>query len=293
MTEEEFDKRVLKGDQLWILDDMVLDLSNFMDAHPGGVFVLAQNIGRDISKFFYGAYSLDGNIGRPGSNKAGPYVHSNIARKIANQYAIAVLDKKSSSNVYGIRHSDTKPYNKTTCCYQFNSENRSDIPIHYPELETLGKHFLVRSNGLNGVPITSKGRILRRHYTITNCMRGSTYQALLDCINQEMNAIPDGHLEKTGGSVACTIKNYNLQNGLSHRFFDDQKREESFHITGPMGKGLLLTNQSEGLHIAFGAGTGVLVFMDLVARLVLQSVGAIPKEQCLSPNFKLILFASF
>jgi hypothetical protein len=36
-----------------------------------------------------------------------------------------------------------------------------------------------------------------------------------------------------------------------------------------MGKGLMLNQYSKGLHIAFAAGTGVLVFIDLVARLIL------------------------
>jgi len=44
-----------------ILDEMVLDLAPFIDHHPGGKFSLVQNIGRDISKFFYGGYSLENN----------------------------------------------------------------------------------------------------------------------------------------------------------------------------------------------------------------------------------------
>jgi cytochrome b involved in lipid metabolism len=40
-----------------ILDDMVLDLSSFIEVHPGGKTVLMDNIGRDVSKFFYGAYA--------------------------------------------------------------------------------------------------------------------------------------------------------------------------------------------------------------------------------------------
>jgi cytochrome b involved in lipid metabolism len=38
---------------------MVLDVSRFMEEHPGGKFSLEHNIGRDISKFFYGAYQLE------------------------------------------------------------------------------------------------------------------------------------------------------------------------------------------------------------------------------------------
>jgi cytochrome b involved in lipid metabolism len=56
MTEEKFEEEILKGKRLWILDDMVLDLTYYMPNHPGGAFLLEQNIGRDISKFFYGGY---------------------------------------------------------------------------------------------------------------------------------------------------------------------------------------------------------------------------------------------
>jgi hypothetical protein len=37
-----------------------------------------------------------------------------------------------------------------------------------------------------------------------------------------------------------------------------------------MGKGLGLSNKSEGNHVAFSAGTGILVFIDLVVRLILS-----------------------
>ena len=46
--------------------------------------------------------------------------------------------------------------------------------------------------------------------------------------------------------------------------------EEMFNIKGPMGRGLDI--QSSGLHIAFCAGTGVLVFLDLVAHLLMRNV---------------------
>lgn len=45
--------------------------------------------------------------------------------------------------------------------------------------------------------------------------------------------------------------------------------KDFYEIKGPMGKGLGLTAESKGKHIAFAAGTGVLVFVDLVARIAL------------------------
>lgn len=73
---------------------------------------------------------------------------------------------------------------------------------------------------------------------------------------------------------------------------------EAFYIKGPMGKGLQM--QSEGMHVAFCAGTGVLVFLDLVAHLLVlnafQATGkGLPEEMSsfYSSGFKLRLYASF
>jgi len=56
---KDFQERVKNGEKLVVLDDMVLDVSSFINNHPGGNFSLTHNIGKDISKFFYGGYSLE------------------------------------------------------------------------------------------------------------------------------------------------------------------------------------------------------------------------------------------
>ena len=55
---------------------MVLDVNEYMEEHPGGSFLLEHTIGGDISKFFYGGYSLDGNLNSDSVN----HFHSNVAR---------------------------------------------------------------------------------------------------------------------------------------------------------------------------------------------------------------------
>ena len=42
-----------------ILDDLVLNVEDFFLYHPGGKFLLQQTLGRDISKYFHGGYSLE------------------------------------------------------------------------------------------------------------------------------------------------------------------------------------------------------------------------------------------
>jgi cytochrome b involved in lipid metabolism len=56
MNLDDFKMKISNGEKLVILDDMVLDVSKYMVNHPGGKFVIEYNIGKDISKFFYGGY---------------------------------------------------------------------------------------------------------------------------------------------------------------------------------------------------------------------------------------------
>ncbi len=72
-----------------------------------------------------------------------------------------------------------------------------------------------------------------------------------------------------------TVKNYTKANGLSKRI--NEVPGEIYDIKGPMGKGLLIKKQ--GVHIAFTAGTGVLVFLDLVAHLARKAFGEVSPEE--------------
>jgi len=54
MTQEDFNELVADGHMLVILDELVLDVGGWISRHPGGRFVIKQNIGRDVSKYFHG-----------------------------------------------------------------------------------------------------------------------------------------------------------------------------------------------------------------------------------------------
>jgi cytochrome b involved in lipid metabolism len=78
MTIQEFEERVAKGEMLVILDDLVLDVGKWKVNHPGGKFLIDHNIGRDVSKYFYGGYLLENGQGMK------PNTHSNVAKSIVN-----------------------------------------------------------------------------------------------------------------------------------------------------------------------------------------------------------------
>ena len=66
--------------------------------------------------------------------------------------------------------------------------------------------------------------------------------------------------------VCVAIKNYKKPLGFSSKVHSDSEKESIYEIKGPMGKGINL--KKYGTQVAFTAGTGILVFIDLVAYLV-------------------------
>lgn len=88
---------VANGQKLVILDDLILDVGKFMHEHPGGTFSISHNVGRDISKFFYGGYALE-NI----DGKVEVHRHSISARKIVQQLIVGRLMEKARERIMKI-----------------------------------------------------------------------------------------------------------------------------------------------------------------------------------------------
>jgi hypothetical protein len=77
---------------------------------------------------------------------------------------------------------------------------------------------------------------------------------------------PSHFEEKAGKGMVFTLKNYGTKSGLSSAISDPLNTSSTFHIKGPMGTGLGAENS--GTYIIVTAGTGILIFLDLVAYLV-------------------------
>ena len=98
-------------------------------------------------------------------------------------------------------------------------------------------------------------------------------------------------------TLPLTIKVYNFPKALSKTI---ASKEGQFHCNGPHGNGLQI--REGGTHIAFSGGTGVLVFLDLVAYIFRKNVhenmpgmDMIKGESFddLKPDFKFILYIAF
>jgi len=77
----------------------------------------------------------------------------------------------------------------------------------------------------------------------------------------------------------------------SSNFTAEEQDFDVFNIKGPMGKGLCI--EESGVHVAFCAGTGVLVFLDLVSHLLLRAYYKHYVEPSKVPNHMLQLKDDF
>ena len=106
VSAEKFESMVREGQKSCILDNVIMDLSGYFHQHTGGQFLLEQTVGRDISKFFYGGYQLDGNLDKRPGDQTMAHPHSNIARKIAYKHIVGVIEKREiQENIFKIDES--------------------------------------------------------------------------------------------------------------------------------------------------------------------------------------------
>lgn len=211
-----------------VVDDLVLDISKFKGSHPGGKFVLEYNVGRDVSKFFYGGYTLETSSGMR------PHTHSNSARYIVNSLVIARLEEKASS--FATRIVSSTEVGKNTNCITLKAEG-PDVSFRLPssiDVTAIGRHFLIRSFSMPRV---------KRHYTVCTSMQKELYEELVNAINLfkrgERVTFNDSKLPENwqkSGEIVCTVKNYNKLGGLSHRLHTAYN--DLYQVKALLGKGL-------------------------------------------------------
>ena len=188
-----------------ILDDLVLDVKEFSKYHPGGRFVIEHTIGTDIAKFFYGGYCLEDNLG---PKPAFGWRHSNYARMIANDIAIAQFDCSPVGSTVArcvLRTDLDNKVNRLTRSFFFETVDlkpRTNYKAYFPGTKNLTKHFWIRNMSQPGVI---------RHYTTCNAMAPRFYQELIRALN---NPDKSGSFDtnvlnsQDSNTMTFTIKNY-------------------------------------------------------------------------------------
>ncbi len=163
ITEEEFYAITRKGKRhLLILDDLVLDATDYAPYHPGGKFIIERTRGTDISKFFYGGYNLE-----PANNGVN-YNHTNYARLACNSLIIGKMIRGVNVCRVRIASESDASADKLIKTFKFESipeKGLSDqIQRHY-NIEHTGKHYLLQE-----VRNDNKYVGIIRHYTVSNVL---------------------------------------------------------------------------------------------------------------------------
>ncbi|CDW75650.1 cytochrome b5-like heme steroid binding domain containing protein [Stylonychia lemnae] len=287
VTMKEFNRLIQEGRKLVILDDLIIDVAKYIFDHPGGPQVLDGNIGRDISKFFYGGYQYENFSGKQDN-----HAHSDSANLVVASLTIGRLEKNYSKEYQTQLIQDQITAGEQTRTFVFQGNTiRQGLQTFYKDIQMIGKHFLVYN---------TRNLKAKRHYTICNCLLPEAYSEYLRVI-EEFTEEPSKSLlfnEKLINEVAknripLTIKNYKQPRGLS-QMIHTEKAGEKYMIKGPLGKGLEI--HFSGVHLAFTAGTGCLVFLDLVAHLIRKNLDLLDKEEnemLSNTNFKFIFYLSF
>ena len=159
-----FEKKIKAGEMLILLDDLVLDVSSYINSHPGGKVMFERNLGRDVAKYFYGGYSLAKNFY--------PYTHSAAAIMVSKtlvKYRLVPTALGKSGSVSHFEASLTSrqeivPHSVYTVTFEATSK-QPGLQKHYNDINMIGCHFLVQSDDSDK----------KRHYTVCNCMRNEVY----------------------------------------------------------------------------------------------------------------------
>jgi hypothetical protein len=163
--------------EVMLIDNLVLDTHEYGDMHPGGKFVITKNIGRDISKFFYGGYSM---VNGPGAER--PHQHSFNALKIAQAMIIGIVEgQQTCSETVLTTVVDKKAVNAKdfSFCFQtMDSKPVENFRDWHSGLEMIGKHYLVCSVEHPNV---------KRHYTICNTLIPEFYSEITRVTDAAIN----------------------------------------------------------------------------------------------------------
>ncbi|CAI2386298.1 unnamed protein product [Moneuplotes crassus] len=329
-THSEVTRMVNNGKQLVLFNDYVLNISPFIEEHPGSTYVLIENLGKDIGKYFYGAYSMS-----PGVD---PHTHSRYAADLMEEFVMGKLKITEVSNKQGntlnytvkdaLKFSseekeenkgmgDLKPVAVKVNDNEFILMNRQEISKGVARVKLQNANCRVKKFypglSLSGKSwsLTSLQNHTSRYYTICNCMSTAIYDEYLTVINatlreeeysRKYSSIED-YAEVTEDNIELIMKLYpESKDGITRQIFNSVPSDR-YYIHGPVGNGLRLDRwNSKGSNLIFCGGTGILPFMDLfafMARRILSedapSNALFPDEDFyhLSEKAKFVVYAYF
>ena len=263
----------------WVFyDENILDVSGFRLNHPGGTVIFDEIYGQDAGKYINGSSSVNDEIS--------PYTHSRIAKNMINflkigkcAYTIGVLinrtpDEKQSSMDWTL--SSSTSVSSTVYCLEFSSD-AWDVSRDPPGYEWMGKHFLVSAT-------VNKERV-NRYYSLILV----NLAVWADEVRKSGKVASNYNISKNESNLRLYVKKY--EKGKLSPHVCGLNIGDQLHFKGPLGPGLCLQSLIEEDYIAFGAGTGILPFLDLVYSIWQQHATKIKLHLYVTFKFRKESFA--
>lgn len=256
---------IANGSKIMFADDMVLDVAGFILSHPGGSFMISECLGEDTGKYMVGCSSYGGAIL--------PYTHTDKAFSYFKSLAIGCIPTpdgylhsptNSNKNVMQFTLVSKKSLNDSTFLIHLKSDEFK-MASQCQDPSWIGKHFMVLHS--------SRFKTVRRYYS-TMFVDLIEWSAELG-LTQRVDRTEDGY-------VKFIYKVY--PGGYMTNHMNSLNPGEVLDIKGPFGPGLMLS-KIEGNYLAFGGGTGLVPFLDIIYYAW--------KIGCSEEKFKLTVFAFF
>ena len=285
-------KQVRAGKKLVFLDTQILDVSSFISSHPGGSYLLAESIGEDMGKYIYGVNGLEGHH-RGFEHPNVVWTYTSLLKIGEVGYHQGVILKNSGPpdhrNMSWTLASKT-PLAPNVARFAFSSEDMFINPTP-TGLDWIGAHFRVTAG--------PKGRKFNRYYSLCLFFNQENMQKWIESATQmglQVSLAGSRRPSQTQTTLDLVVKEY-APFGRMSTHIHSLGPGDPLTITGPMGPGLMLTPDLSGHFVGFGAGTGIMPFLDLVDFIwwkELHSRGSIadPRYACLD-KLSFTLYASF
>lgn len=293
-----------------LLDNLVCDITDFINSHPGGASNIEPFVGKDISRYLSGTFAPHSGfkLYKHRFQTIKYAIEKFTIGKLHDNHQIAFIENnKEKISVYpncGFERvsyiliaKDTYKVELACNCMDFK------FAVGLPGVDFLGRHYSVTSKIMNKT----------RYYSICfilNNQVNAAHRRLMDCMlnSQELKlttSFPELKLPTSKSQIEFHLKKYNRTESMSYHLTSDKKLKGDLNVLGPIGVGLGLksANKISGNYIAIAGGSGIFCFIDFVAftlrymnHIVNKSIVEIyPNEDFsyVNSDFKLIYFSSF
>ena len=304
------------GKRFVFVNNILCDVTEYIDTHPGGANLISENLYNDVSKYLNGSVPYNSKVKAHEhsyltclhiiNNLSFAEIHENHNLVLSSDNSSMYLNDNmivSNSRVIGSNY-------KEFCLTLKNSEKlkSSKFSRYNTGLSWMGKHYSfisdeINKNRLYSICLALDDVIAKHHERIVN-------NVLKLENNESINANMLNEEEKFTNELKIYVKNYETPNSFSNQLHIGKIKE--LNVSGPIGLGLNISNiqndyiSKENVFLFFSAGTGIFFFLDFIAFVIRKiCYEASVKMNCknnllndedadnLKTNVKLILFCSF